>query len=57
MAVCKVRGITLNYNASQMLNFVVIRKMILGKTEMGQMSVHTEKKIKRNRKVGGAQFL
>ena len=55
--VCKFRGITLNYNASQMLNFVVIRKMILGKTEMGQMSVHTEKKIKRNRKVGGAQFL
>jgi len=28
--VCKVRGITLNYSASQLVNFKVIRDMILG---------------------------
>ena len=27
--VCKVRGITLNYNASQLVNFDVIKDMIL----------------------------
>jgi len=29
-AVCKVRGITLNYNTMKMVNFVVIRDMYLG---------------------------
>jgi len=39
--VCKVRGITLNYNASQLVNFEVIKDMILGKTETEQVTVHT----------------
>jgi len=49
--VCKVRGITLNYNASQLVNFVVIRDMILG---MGEPTVteHAERNIKLKRKGG-----
>jgi len=30
-SVCKVRGITLNYHASKLVNFEVIKAMILGK--------------------------
>jgi len=51
--VCKVRGIYLNYNASGMVNFEVIRDMILRGNkgdELIVVNVHTEKKIKRNRK-------
>ena len=44
--ICKIRGITLNYNASQLVNFDVIREMILKDTE-GTVTVHTAKKIKR----------
>jgi len=45
---CKVRGITLNYSASQLVNFESIRRMILkGETDTG--TVHTERKIKRKR--------
>ena len=52
--VCKVRGITLNYNASRLVNFDAIRDVILGKgREPNVLNVHTEKKIKRKRKVGG----
>ena len=43
----------MNYNASQLVNFEVIKDMILGKTETEQVTVHTEKKIKRKRKAGG----
>ena len=43
----------MNYNASQLVNFDVIKDMILGKTETEQVTVHTEKKIKRKRKAGG----
>jgi len=50
--VCKVRGITLNYSARQLVNFNVIRDMIIGSGEHTVM-VHTEKKIKRKRKGGG----
>ena len=53
MTVCKVRGITVNYNASQLVNFGVIKDMILRKPETEQVTVHTEKKIKRKRKAGG----
>jgi hypothetical protein len=50
--VCKVRGITLNYNASHLVNFDVIRDMILG--EERTVKVHSDHKIKRKRKsVGG----
>jgi len=50
--VCKVRGITLNYNAKQLVNFDVIKALILGTGEP-IVTVHTEKKIKRMRNGGG----
>ena len=46
--ICKVRGITLNYSAKQLVNFDVIKDMILGLGEPTVM-VNTEK-IKRKRK-------
>jgi len=49
--VCKVRGITLNYSAKQLVNFDVIKAMILGTGEP-KLTVHTEKKIKRKRNGG-----
>jgi len=48
--VCKVRGITLTYNASKLVNFEVIKDMNLGKTETEHVTVHTEKKINWKRK-------
>jgi len=50
--VCKVRGITLIYSVKQIVNFDVIRDMVLETVEP-TVSVHTEKKIKRKRKRGG----
>jgi len=47
--VCKVRGITLNYNASQLVNFDVIKGMILNQEPSHTVTVHTEHKIKRKR--------
>jgi len=50
--VCKVRRITLNYNASKMVNFDVIRDMILEGNrgdETSVVNVHIEHKIKRKR--------
>jgi len=51
----KVRGIRLNYSASQLVNFESIRRMILtgvgGETDT--VTVHTERKIKRKRGNGG----
>ena len=49
--ICNVRGINLNYSAKQLVNFDVFKDMILGSGEPTGM-VHTEKKIKRNRKGG-----
>ena len=48
--VCKVRGITLNYNASRLVNFDVIKDIILKQGPV--VTVHTEHKIKRKRKRG-----
>ena len=48
--VCKVRGITLNYNASRLVNFDVIKDIILKQGPV--VTVHTEHKIKRKRKSG-----
>jgi hypothetical protein len=42
--VCKVRGITLNYNASRLVNFDDIKDMILKQGPV--VTVHTEHKIK-----------
>jgi len=50
--VCKVRGITLNYNASKLVNFERVRDMIL-RTGDDVLHVHTERKIKRKRTGGG----
>jgi hypothetical protein len=48
--VCKVRGFTLNYNAKYLVNFDVIRNMILNPKDDGDaVTVRTEKKIKRKR--------
>ena len=51
--VCKVRRITLNYNAARLVNFDFIRAMILGEVKERTVTVHTEHKIKRKRKSGG----
>jgi len=50
---CKVRGITLNFQASKLVNFQVFRAMIL---EQGEpiVNVHTEHKFKRKGRAGGA---
>jgi hypothetical protein len=42
--VCKVRGITLNYTASQLVNFDVIKNMILNEEETDIVTVHTDRK-------------
>ena len=47
--VCKVRCITVNYHVLQLVNFVVIRAMILEEGEP-VVYVHSERKIKRKRK-------
>jgi len=51
--VCKVRGIILNYNSKQLVNFDVIRDMIVWTSAEPTVTVHTEKKIKRKGKAGG----
>jgi len=51
-AVCKVRGITMNYNTSILVILEVIKDMILKRTERGHVIANTEKKIKRKRKAG-----
>ena len=48
--VCKVRGITLNYSAKQLVNYEIIRDMIRGTGGEPTVTVHTERKIKRKRK-------
>jgi hypothetical protein len=47
--VCKVRGFTLNYSASQVLNFEKLKHMILKGNEQDTVTIHTERKIKRKR--------
>jgi hypothetical protein len=47
--ICKVRGITLNYSTSQLVNFERIKHMILKGNEQDTITVHTERKIKRKR--------
>jgi hypothetical protein len=42
---CEVKGITLNYNNSQVVNFTSLRKMIL--EDSTPLHVHNPKKIKR----------
>ena len=55
--VCKVRGITLNYSASQLVNFSKIKDMILSKKVDETVIVHTEHKIKRKKIDGGVNLI
>jgi dephospho-CoA kinase len=55
--VCKVRGINLNYSASQLVNIDVIRDMILNRRPDEVVTVHTDRKIKSKRKEGRVQIL
>jgi len=54
--VCKLRGITLNYSASQLVNFEKIKDMILSKKDDETVIVRTENKMKR-KKIGGGVHL
>jgi hypothetical protein len=45
--VCKVRGITLNYSASQLVNFESIKNMVLKRGNEETLTMRTEKQIKR----------
>ena len=54
--VYKIRGITLNYNTMKMVNFGVVRDMIMG-DEPPVINVHSENKIKRKRKRGGTMTI
>ena len=51
--VCKVRCITLNYSASQLVNFEKIKDMILSKKDDETVIVRTENKIKCKNMDGG----
>ena len=51
--VCKVHSITLNYSAIHLINFDVIRDIVLGTSAEPTVTEHTEKKIKRKRKGEG----
>jgi len=51
--VCKLRGITLNYKASQLVNFETIKDLVLNRHSNSTVTVHTDKKIKRKRIDGG----
>ena len=46
---CKVRCITLNYGASQLVNFESIKHIIMRGTETDTVTVHTAHSIKRKR--------
>ena len=51
--VCKVRGIKLNYTASQLENFDVIGNMILNREPDRVVTLLTEHKIKRKKRSEG----
>jgi hypothetical protein len=55
--VCEVRGITLNYDDSKLVNFDVIRKIVLKGGPQDVVLVHTDKKIKRKGNVREAGYL
>jgi len=55
--VCKFRGINLNYSTSKLVNFDVIRDMILNRRPDEVLTVGTDKKFKRKRKEGRVQIL
>ena len=50
--VCKFRGITQNYSASQTINFGVINALVFGGDDREIITVHTESKSKRKKADG-----
>jgi hypothetical protein len=44
---CKVKGLTLNFSASQVVNFEKMRDMFLSRDCAETITVHTERQIKR----------
>jgi len=50
--VCKIRGITLNYLTSQLVNFEKMKDMILSMDNNETVTVRTQNKIKRKRSGG-----
>jgi hypothetical protein len=54
---CIVRGLTLNYSVSQLVNFAKIKDMILSKDESEGVIVHTKNKIKRKKSNGGVNLI
>jgi len=55
--VCKVRGITLNYLASQLVNLAKMKDMILSMDDNDSVIVHTPNNIKRKRGRGGVSII
>ena len=55
--VCKVRGVTLNYKASQLVNFEKIKDMILSNKDDETVIVRTEKKINRKKIDGDVHLI
>jgi hypothetical protein len=55
--VCNVRGITLNYSASQLVNFAKMKEMILSTDADETVTVRTKNKIKRKRCNGGVDII
>jgi hypothetical protein len=51
--VCKVKGITLIYHDSKLVNFAKMKDMILSMDENETATVRTQNKIKRKRGRGG----
>ena len=50
--ICKVRGISLNYSASQTVNFDVMNALVLRGENTEKVIVHIERKLKRKRADG-----
>jgi hypothetical protein len=53
---CKVRGITLNYSATRLVNFAKIKDMVLSKDDE-TVIVHTKNKIKHKKGSGGVNLI
>jgi hypothetical protein len=54
---CKIRGLTLNFSASQVVNFEKMRDMILNRESAQTVTVHTERQIKRKRCECGVRII
>ena len=52
-----MRGIKLNYSASQLVNFAKMKDMILSKEDYETVIVRTKNKIKRKRSNGRANII